>query len=195
MESTMKILTLLTALALTPIALAHPDHEPPTDHPGGSEHPEHPGDSEHPDHPDTSGAQIDEEAVANATAILTKVHDAYKNANAIQETVTLTLPGFEEGDESETMTVNTSIGTDSGLIIAEEQMTATWIDGKLYMTLDEIDDAYIEQDAKVLSKGLTAAAGGSVMPGFWTLAFRDSDNLNDWLATFSMGMPELPLLA
>jgi len=186
MESTMKFLPLLTALALTPIALAHPDHEPPTDHPGGSEHPDHPGDSEHPD---SGSAELDEATTAKATEILTSVHDAYKNASGIQETVTLILPGFEEGDESETMIVKTSIGPDAGMVIAEEQMTAIWIGGKLYMTLDEIDDAYIEQEAKVFSAGLTAAAGGSIMPGFWTLTLRDKDNLNDWLATFSMGMP------
>ena len=69
----MKILTLIAALAMTSFVLAHPEHDPPTDHPGGSEHPDHPGDSEHPDHPSTDEVVDNAKVVEHATKILTNV--------------------------------------------------------------------------------------------------------------------------
>ena len=179
LENPMKILTLITALAIASFALAHPDHQPKPDHP------EHPGD--HPEHPENdSDAKSAEEDVK---ALLTKVHEAYKGATAIQETVTLTKPAMMRGEEAETMEVTTFLGVDSGQIIAEDEMTATWINGKFYMTMVENEDAYIEQDAKSFGEGMQKATNGESFPGLWTVSMREDDTLEDWLATFSMGMP------
>lgn len=187
LETLMKIITILTVLSLAPIALAHPDHDPKPDHP--ADHPEHPGD--HPEHPsDGEGAKNAEEAIA----LLGKVHEAYKNASAIQETVTITMPAMMPGEDLETMEVSTWLGADSGQIIAAEEMTATWVDGKFYLTIGEKEDAYIEQEATSFSDGLEKATGGEGMPGLWTVSMREDDTIDDWLATFSMGMPGTELV-
>lgn len=175
----MKILTLITALSIAPIALAHLDHQPKPDHP------EHPGD--HPEHPENGGDG--ENAEEEVKALLSKVHEAYKGAVAIQESVTLTMPAMMPGEEAETLEVTTFLGADSGQIIAEEQMTATWINGKFYLTLVENEDSYIEQDAKSFGEGLHKSTDGEGFPGLWTVSMREDDNLEDWIATFSMGMP------
>ncbi len=171
----MKVLTLLAALALAPFALAHPDHQP--------EHPDHP--SDHPEHPDAGESKENSEAVAQAEALLKKVHNTYKNADAISETITIKMPGAEE----DTMTLKVAVGAKSGKIVAEDQMAAVWKDGKVYMTLDGMDDVYIEQTGKTFTSGLNAAAGAQGLPGLWTITLRESDDASDWLSALSMGMP------
>ncbi|HIB00831.1 MAG TPA: hypothetical protein EYO31_02815 [Phycisphaerales bacterium] len=117
----MKILTLLTAIAIAPIALAHPDHFPPDhpDHPSDhpeqpsdhpehpSDHPEHPSDhpehpSDHPehpsDHPEHPAKKAEVSADTAAKAILEKVSEKYKKANGIKETITVSLPPMMGGD-------------------------------------------------------------------------------------------------
>ena len=195
----MKRLLLTPALILTSLALLsygsraaiafdhiqppdHPDH--PSDHP--SDHPDHP--SDHPEHPD-SDATDEASTIDQATALLGKVHEAYKNASAIKEEVLLTMPAFLPGEEPETMTIKTTVDSKCGKIIAEEQMNITWVNGKLYITMEGIDDAYVEQEAKSFSAGLTDAAGGEGLPGLWTIALRENDSVEDWVSAFSLGMP------
>jgi cytochrome c biogenesis protein CcmG/thiol:disulfide interchange protein DsbE len=176
----MKLLTLLTALAIAPIALAHPDHDPTPDHP------EHPGD--HPEHPsdDKGDAQASNESAEQAEALLRKVHDTYKNATAITETILLTMPGEEE---EETMTVNIFLNKESGKIVAEDSMTAAWTNGTFYLSLAEKEDSYVEVEADSFGSGLEKATGGNGMPGLWTISIRENETLEEWLDTFSMGMP------
>lgn len=179
----MKLLTLFTALAIAPIALAHPDHDPTPDHP------EHPGD--HPEHPsDKKGdAQASNESAEQAEALLRKVHKAYKNAPAISETVSLTMPAMMPDEAPETMTVNIVLSKKSGEIVAEDSMTAAWTNGKFYLSLDEKEDAYVEVEATSFGGGLNKATEGNGMPGLWTVSMREDDSIAQWLDTFSMGMP------
>ena len=172
MEYYMKILTLLTSLAITPIALAHADHEP-----------EHP--SDHPEHPE-SGAQSD--AAEQAEGILKKVHKAYSGATAITESIAVTFPSMMPGQDPETVTLNIAINANSGQVTVEDEMNAVWKGGKVYITLDDNSDVYVETEAKTFSAGLDAATGGQGMP-MWTLKLRESDNAEDWFDAFSMGMP------
>jgi thiol-disulfide isomerase/thioredoxin len=186
----MKILTLLTTLAIAPIALAHPDHDPKPDHPEHpGDHPEHPGD--HPEHPsdDTGDSKVSDEIAAQVEALLQKVHTTYKNATAITETITLTMPAMMPGEDAETMKVNIALSKESGEIVAEESMTAAWTNGKFYMTLAEKENAYVVQDAKSFGSGLQKATGDEGMPGLWTVSMREDDTLAEWLNTFSIGMP------
>ena len=179
----MKVITLLTALAITPIALAHPDHQPEhPDHP--SDHPEHP--SDHPEHP--SETVDNNEAMEEATALLKKVHDNYKKASGIVEVVTITMPSMMGGDETDTMTLDLMIDSNTGSIIVEDQLSAVWKEGKVYVTLNDLDEAYIETDAKTFNGGIDTATGGNGTPA-WTLVLRESDNSDDWFDAFSMGMP------
>ena len=179
----MKLLTLFTALAIAPIALAHPDHDPTPDHP------EHP--SDHPEHPsDKKGdAQASNESAEQAEALLRKVHKAYKNAPAISETVSLTMPAMMPDEAPETMTVNIVLSKKSGEIVAEDSMTAAWTNGKFYLSLDEKEDAYVEVEATSFGGGLNKATEGNGMPGLWTVSMREDDSIAQWLDTFSMGMP------
>ena len=178
----MKRLILTPALILTSLALLSFgsrtaiafDHVQPPDHP-----------SDHPVSDDADEAS----SLDQATELLSKVHEAYKNARAIKEEVTLTMPAFLPGEEPETMTIKTMIDSKSGKIIAEEQMNITWVNGKLYIVMEGIDDAYVEQEAKSFSVGLSDAAGGEGMPGLWTIALRENDNVDDWVSAFSLGMP------
>ncbi len=184
----MKLLAIFAALAITPFALAHPDHQPehpdhPSDHP---DHPDHP--SDHPEHPETGESKENSEAAAQAEALLKKVHNAYKNADAITETLTVTMPAMM-GEEKDTMTLTTVVGSKSGKIVAEDQMTAVWKDGKVFMILEDMDDVYIEQTGKTFTSGLKAAFGPQGMPGLWTITLRESDDASDWLSVLSMGMP------
>ncbi|MBC8200553.1 MAG: hypothetical protein H8E86_00795, partial [Planctomycetes bacterium] len=139
----MKLLTLVTALALTPIALAHPEHLPPEhpDHP--SDHPEHP--SDHPEHPEKT-ASDNAEAVAEAKAILNRVHAKYKAATGIKETVTLTMPGMMGGD-GETIDVEILVGSNGGSMTLVDEMSSSWVDGTFYFEVAEMDDKYVKADA------------------------------------------------
>ncbi len=175
----MKTFTLITALALTPIAFGHPDH----DH--GPEHPEHPG-----DHPDgNSDVADDDNATAEAESVLQRVHKAYKNAAAIQETITLTMPGMMPDDEPETMVVISNLSNSTGQIVADDNMAATWSDGTLYLTLEEIDNGYVSQKAKTFGEAMDKATGGNAMPGLWSISMREDDTLEGWVDTFAIGMP------
>ena len=136
----MKILTLLTAIAIAPIALAHPDHFPPEhpDHPSDnpehpSDHPEHPSDHpEHPsDHPEHPAKKAEVSADAAAIAILEKVSEKYKKATGIKETITVSLPAMMGGDD-ETMLIELLVGDTAGSLSLKDEMTATWVDGNFY---------------------------------------------------------------
>jgi len=60
----MKLLTIVTALAIAPFALAHPEHDPPEHPEHPSDHPEHP--SDHPEHPTKEEASDNSAATAEA---------------------------------------------------------------------------------------------------------------------------------
>lgn len=188
----MKILAVVTALAIAPIALSHPEHGQPEhpDHP--SDHPEHPSDhpehpSDHPEHP-SEKADADSTAKAEATAILEKVSEKYKEAKGIKETIVLTMPGMMGGEE-ETMEVDVLLGAKSGQLILEEQMTATWLDGAVYFEIAEMSDKYVKSEADTFFAGLNTIADGGAIPGMTTLALRDSDDVDAWVSTFTMGIP------
>ena len=145
----------------------------------------HPGHDHGQDNPDTGQMSSAEEAAT----LLKKVHENYKNADAIIETLKLTMPAMMPGEEADTMEIKTAIDSSSGKVYAEDQMTAIWTDGNIYITLEGMDESYIEQKAGTMSAGLSKATGGQGLPGLWTVALRESDDLNEWVSSFALGMP------
>ena len=184
----MKFLAIITALAIAPIALSHPEHGQPEhpDHP--SDHPEHPSDHpEHPEHP-TQKAGDDSNAKAEATAMLEKVSKKYKAAKGIEETITITMPAMIGGDE-DPMVVKVVAGPNSGSLSLKDEMAATWVDGTMYFEVSEMKDKYVKTPAKSFLAGLDSLGIGGAIPGTTTIALRDSDDIDTWMATFTMGMP------
>ena len=167
----MKILAVITALAIAPIAMSHPGH----DHP------------EHPDHP-TQTAEDNSSAKAEAAAILEKVSKKYKAAKGIQEKITLTMPAMMGGEE-EAMIVNVLVGSKSGSLTLEDQLTATWLDGKMYFEVDEMSGKYVKTKADSFLAGIDTIGPGGSLPGTTTIALRDSDDLETWMSTLTMGIP------
>jgi thiol-disulfide isomerase/thioredoxin len=178
----MKIFTLITVLAIAPIALAHPDHFPP-EHP--SDHPEHP--SDHPEHP-AKKADVGAEAKAKAKAILVKVSEKYKKATCIKETISVSLPAMMGGDD-EKMIIELLVSDTSGSLSLQEQMTATWINGTFYFEVDEIEDKFVQTKTASFYDGLNSVGEGGAIPGLTTVALRESDDFDAWVSTFTMGMP------
>ena len=113
----LKSITLAALATINCIAYAHPEHGTfPPDHP--SDHPEHPSDhpehpSDHPDHP-TDEVSSSAEAQKQAKTLLTQVHNVYKEADGVTETLTITIPN--PMGESQTMTMSLVIGETSGAI-------------------------------------------------------------------------------
>ncbi len=145
----------------------------------------HPGHDHAHDKQDAGQMSSAEEA----SALLKKVHENYKNAAAITETLKLTMPAMMPGEEADTMEIKTAIDSNSGKVYAEDQMTAIWTDGTIYITLEGMDESYIEQKAGTMSAGLSKATGGQGLPGLWTVALRESDDVNEWVSSFALGMP------
>ncbi|MBT5366164.1 MAG: hypothetical protein HOL14_06535, partial [Phycisphaerae bacterium] len=179
----MKILTLLTAIAIAPIALAHPDHFPPEhpDHP--SDHPEHP--SDHPEHP-AKKAEVSADAAAKA--ILEKVSEKYKKATGIKETITVSLPAMMGGDD-EKLIIELLVGDTVGSLELKDEITATWLDGNFYFEFADVEDKFVKTKASSFFEGLSSVGEGGAIPGLTTVALRESDELNVWVSTFTMGMP------
>ena len=173
----MKLFTLLTAIAITSIALAHPDHTP-----------------EHPEHPEQPSDAVDNDGAKEAEALLMKVHKVYKNADAIIETVTVTMPAMMPGEEPEQITLTSSIDANSGKISVQNELDAVWSDGTIKVTLEGMDESYIQTEAKTFSSGLDSALGGQGMPGMWTILLRESDKASDWYEAFSLGMPGVEVI-
>ena len=161
-----------------------PDHPEHPEHPTNPEHPEHPTKKDHPEHPESSSA------TEQAEAILNKVHAAYKGADAISEVIKMEMPAFM-GGEAETMEMRTVCGSDQGSMYIEEMMTVTWVDGKVFVVVEEEEDKYAVTAAKSFYDGLKALGGDEGgIPGIWTLALRDSKDMDTWVSSFSMGMPK-----
>jgi thiol-disulfide isomerase/thioredoxin len=178
----MKIATLITVLSIAPFALAHPEHQPP-DHP--SDHPEHP--SDHPEHP--SDESVDNsEAVAQAKEILGKVHKKYKSAKGIKDSVLLSMPGMM-GGEGETIEANVLVGAKGGSLELVDELNSSWVDGTFYFEITDMPNKYTKLDSKNFFAGLKAISDGGSIPGIWSIAMRDSENLDDWISTFTMGFP------
>ena len=178
----MKIFTLITVLAIAPIALAHLDHFPP-EHP--SDHPEHP--SDHPEHPakdDSANAS----ATAEAKAILVKVSEKYKKATCIKETINISVPAMMGGD-GEKMIVELLVSDASGSLSLQEQMTATWIDGTFYFVVNGVEDKFFQTKVGSFYEGLNEIGEGGAIPGLTTVALRESDDFDTWVNTLTMGMP------
>jgi cytochrome c biogenesis protein CcmG/thiol:disulfide interchange protein DsbE len=176
-----------TAVAIT---LVHPDHQDQPDHPDHPskpdhpEHPDHPSKPDHPEHPDSSNAS------EQAKTLFEKLHSAYKGAAAISEVIKMKMPAFM-GREAETMEMRTLVGADQGSMFIEEMMTVTWVDGKVFVIVDEEDDKYAVSEAKSFYDGLEALGGDEGgIPGIWTLALRDKKDMDTWVSSFSMGMPD-----
>ena len=153
----MKLLTIVTALAIAPIALAHPDHFPPEhpDHP--SDHPEHPADhpehpADHPEHPTKETAADNTAATAEAKAIFDKVHAKYKAAKGIKETVVLKMPGMM-GGEGETINVEILVSSNGSSLELVDEMGASWIDGTFYFEVSEMADKYVKMDSENFYQG------------------------------------------
>ncbi len=186
----MKILTLLTAIAIAPIALAHPDHFPPEhpDHP--SDNPEHPSDHpEHPsDHPEHPAKKAEVSADAAAIAILEEVSKRYKKATGIKETITVSLPAMMGGDD-EKLIIELLVGDTVGSLELKDEMTATWLDGNFYFEIADVEDKFVKTKASSFFEGLSSVGEGGAIPGLTTVALRESDDLNVWVSTFTMGMP------
>ena len=178
----MKIFTLITVLAIAPIALAHLDHFPP-EHP--SDHPEHPSDS-----PEKPAEKVDAgaEAKAEAKAILVKVSEKYKKATCIKETINISVPAMMGGD-GEKMIVELLVSDASGSVSLQEQMTATWIDGTFYFVVNGVEDKFFQTKVGSFHEGLNDIAGGGAIPGLTTVALRESDDFDTWVNTLTMGMP------
>jgi len=186
------VLTAIVSLqfgAATAISMDHPDHDQPEhpDHPSKPDHPDHPEHPSKPDHPEhpasSSGAE-------QAKALFEKLHSAYKDAAAISEVIKMEMPAFP-GGEAETMEVRTLVGADQGSMYIEEMMTVTWVDGKVFVVVEEEDDKYAVTEAKSFYDGLEALGGDAGgIPGIWTLALRDKKDMDTWVSLFSMGMPD-----
>ncbi len=194
-----KIITLAALATINCISYAHPEHgnfppEHPSDHPEHpSDHPEHP--SDHPEHPsETEAADTDNAAAKKQVeALLTEVHKAYKDAAGITETLTITFPN--PMGESETMTVLLTVGDNSGSIVAQDQATFIYADDKIYATLNEIEDGYVEGDAADgFYPGIVAMTeGGGGVPS-WSLALRASDDYAVWTESLNMfGFPDMTI--
>jgi len=192
----MKYLAILLTFAFSSalIATVHPDHlhnqpEHPSDHPehpsDQPDHPEHP--SDHPDSTDDSTAS--KEAAQKAEALLKAVHEKYKNAKVLSETIILEFPSFMPGEKAEIMKIESVFGAKSGKIIAQDQMTAIYKDGAINITINEFDDAYISHTCGSFYEGVNETSDEEGLPGLWTLALRDSDSMESWLSALSMGMP------
>ena len=178
----MKIFTLITVLAIAPIALAHLDHFPP-EHP--SDHPEHP--SDHPEHP-AKDASANASATAEAKAILVKVSEKYKKATCIKETINISVPAMMGGD-GEKMIVELLVSDASGSVSLQEQMTATWIDGTFYFVANGVEDKFFQTKVGSFYEGLNEIGEGGAIPGLTTVALRESDDFDTWVNTLTMGMP------
>ncbi len=190
----MKLLTIVTALAIAPFALAHPEHDPP-EHP---EHPEHPSDhpehpSDHPEHPTKEEASDNSAATAEAKSILDKVHAKYKAAKGIKETVVLTMPGMM-GGEGETINLEVIVGSKGGSLEIVDEMSASWFDGNFYFEVADMKDKYLKMELDNFYKGLTAISDGGLIPGVWTIALCDSDSMDDWISSFTMGLPSTEIV-
>jgi cytochrome c biogenesis protein CcmG/thiol:disulfide interchange protein DsbE len=198
-EPMFKIITLAALATINCISYAHSGHdtfppEHPSDHPEHpSDHPEHP--SDHPEHPsETEGADKESAGVQKQVeALLTEVHKAYKGAAGITETLTITFPN-PMGD-SETMKVHLRVGENSGSIVAQDQATFIYENDKIYATLTNIDEGYVEGDAADgFYAGIVAMTeeGGGVPS--WSLALRGSDDYAVWTDALNMfGFPDMNL--
>ena len=69
-----------------------------------------------------------------------------------------------------------------------------WSDGTIKVTLEGMDESYIQTEAKTFSAGLDSALGGQGMPGMWTILLRESDKASDWYEAFSLGMPGVEVI-
>jgi len=196
-KNMLKIITLAALATINCISYAHPDHgvlppEQPSDHPEHpSDHPEHP--SDHPEHPSKDAPSVsDSAAVAKQVkALLSEAHKAYKNADGITETLTLTFPS--PMGEEETMTVALTVGETSGTLEAKDQATFVWADGNVYGVLGELNDSYVEVEATdgFFAGMNTLIDGGGGMPS-WSLALRESDDYDIWTSSFNIfGLPEM----
>ena len=194
----MKIATLITAIAIAAFALAHAEHFPPehpdhpSDHPEHPEHPDHPSDhpehpSDHPEHPSEESVD-NSEAVAQAKEILEKVHKKYKNAKGIKDSVLLSMPGMM-GGEGETIEANILVGSKGGSLELVDELNSSWIDGTFYFEVSELPNKCTKLDTENFFAGLKAISDGGSIPGIWSIAMRDSDNVDDWVNTFTMGFP------
>ncbi|MDP7009591.1 MAG: TlpA disulfide reductase family protein [Phycisphaerales bacterium] len=198
-----KVITLAALATLNTIAFAqdHPDHpEHPSDHP---EHPDHAGGHTHADgtththaHADAGNTLTPEEQEAvtkKAKALLEKMHEAYRDAPAITETLTITLPN--PMGEPESMTVTVLLGANAGVIDAADQVTFTWVDGNVYATLSEIDGGYVVKESPdSFTAGLEVITeGGGGVPA-WSLLLRENDSFDAWLEGFNLfGFPQMQL--
>ena len=180
----MKIFAVITALAIAPIAFSHPDHGQPEQPEHPSDHPEHP--SDHPEHP-TNVADDSVNAKAEATAILEKVSKKYRAAKGIKESISITLPAMMGGEEE--MIAELLVGAKGGTITLDEQMSATWLDGNVYFEIAEEKDKYVKVTADSFFAGITTISDGGGIPGLTTIALLDSDDVDAWVSTFTMGMP------
>lgn len=126
--------------------------------------------------------------IDQAEVLLTKVHKNYKEAKVISDTITMTLSGL--GDEVQSFEIVILSGSDSGSIIMNDQIEATWVDEELNVIISGFDDKYIKYEAKSFMAGIENAAKdqGQGLPGMWTIALHKSDNVDTWLSSFSMGM-------
>ena len=187
----LKIITFTALATINCISFAQPDHDAfPPEHP--SDHPEHP--SDHPEHPSKEAPSVsDSAAVAKQIkALLGEVHKAYKNADGITETLTLTFP--TPMGEDETMTVALLVGETSGKLEAVDQATFVWADGNVYGVLGELSDSYVEVEAAdgfFAGMNTLIGGGGGGMPS-WSLALRESDDYDIWTSSFNIfGLPEM----
>jgi thiol-disulfide isomerase/thioredoxin len=68
-------------------------------------------------------------------------------------------------------------------------MSASWIDGNFYFEVADKKDKYLKMELDNFYKGLTAISDGGSIPGVWTIALCDSDSMDDWISSFTMGLP------
>jgi thiol-disulfide isomerase/thioredoxin len=192
-KNMLKTITLAALATINCIAYAHfengtfpPDH--PSDHPEHpSDHPEHP--SDHPDHPTKTAESDSDAAQKQVQALLTKVHNVYKDAAGLTETITISIPN--PMGEPRTMIISLSIGESSGVIVAEQQGTFVWSKGKVYASLAQVEGSYAELDApKGFYAGLATLFDGGPGLAPWSLALRESDDFDEWVG--SLNMLELP---
>jgi thiol-disulfide isomerase/thioredoxin len=138
---------------------------------------------------DARAPAVNDPAVQKATDLLTKVHETYRDAAGIKETLTLRM---KDDLSMPSQVIELTIGRDSGRIVARDAAELTWNGTVVDITFEQITDGYIEAPDKggFAASVLSALESSGGLPGFWTIVLRENDDPQAWLDAFLMGAPD-----
>ncbi len=128
-------------------------------------------------------------AVQEATGLLTKVHEAYRDAPGITETLTLRM---KDNPSFPAQVFELAVGKDSGRIVARDSAELIWNGTVVDITFEQVTDGYIEAPGKggFAASVMSALESNGGLPGFWTIVLRENDDPQAWLEAFLMGAPD-----